>query len=68
MKVGKKLTDEKGEVYFLDEKNNVWVGEDGVYLNITLNDQLLMEGEARELTRKVAQLRKTLGLKPEDEL
>ena len=60
------LTDEQGNIFWLDKDNRVLVGTDGVYLDITLNDHLLMEGEARELTRKVAQLRKTLGLKQGD--
>lgn len=56
--------------YELDDKNHVWVCSENheVCIDITVNDQLLLEGEARELTRKVAELRKTLNLKPTDPL
>jgi predicted nucleotidyltransferase len=64
----KKLTDSKGNVYWLTDKNRILVGENGVFLDITIDDHKFMEGEARRLTRKVAELRKTLGLKPTDPL
>lgn len=60
------LTDDDGNVYYKDERNRLHVGQDGIYFDITLDDRLILEGEARELTRKVANLRKTLGLNHND--